>query len=104
MKLDLKYDINLCCKMVLQEQLDKMQLSYTITGLGVIEIKGKISDATYKELEINLIKYGIERAKQEIIEDKDTLTEIPWNLNYSSVAHLSNEFKRITGLTPTAFK
>jgi len=55
-------------------------------------------------LETNLIKCGIERVKQEIIEDKDTLTEIPWNLNYRSVAHLSNEFKRITGLTPTAFK
>jgi len=41
MKLDLKYDINLCCKMVLQEQLDKMQSSYTITGLSEIEIKGK---------------------------------------------------------------
>jgi AraC-like DNA-binding protein len=36
--------------------------------------------------------------------DQLNLTEISYKLNYSSVAHLSNQFKKVTGLTPTAFK
>lgn len=173
MKLHIKYDISLCCKIVLKEQLDKLQLPYLITGLGEVEIKESISESKYEELQTNLATYGIEiiddpknvftqkikdaivemiyiedalptvnfsvhlseklnktygyissifsevtfttiqnfiilqkieRAKQEIIEGKQTLTEIAWKLSFSSVAHLSNEFKRITGLTPTAFQ
>gem|GEM_PF-4009913 len=34
MKLHIKSDMHLCCKIILQEQLDKLQLAYTITGLG----------------------------------------------------------------------
>ncbi|MEO6690909.1 MAG: AraC family transcriptional regulator [Saprospiraceae bacterium] len=173
MKLHIKYDINLCCKTILQEQMDKLELLYTISGLGEIEIKGTISTDKYNELETSLRKYGIEiidnpknvftqkikdaivemiyleevpatskisahlakkmnktynyisgiftevtfttiknfiilqrieRAKQEIIEGKNSISEISWKLNYSSVAHLANEFKRITGLTPKAFQ
>ncbi len=173
MKFHIKYDIHISCKIILQEQLDKLQLPYTITGLGEIEITETISPEKYKELETSLNKYAIEiidepknvftqkikdaivemvymeealhtiktsaylaeklnksyayisaifseatftsiqnfiilqkieRVKQEIIEGKETLTEIAWNLNFSSVAHLSNEFKKITGLTPTAFQ
>ncbi len=173
MKLQVKYDIHVSCKIILQEQLDKLELPYIITGLGEIEIKESISPEKYKELETNLNKYAIEiidnpkniftqkvkdtiiemvymeeanatlktsayladklnksyayisaifsevtftsiqnyivlqkieRAKQEIVEGKETLTEIAWKLNFSSVAHLSNEFKRITGLTPTTFQ
>jgi len=173
MKLHIKYDISLCCKIVLQEQCAKLELPYTINGFGEIEIKGIISDATYKELEQNLIKYGIEiidnpkniftqkikdaivemvyleevcnnvnisenlskklyksygyiskvfsevtytsisnfiilqkieRAKQMIIEGKHSLTEISYALGYSSVAHLSHQFKDVIGLTPTAYQ
>ena len=173
MKLHVKYDINISCKIILQEQLDKLQLPYVLTGLGEIEIKETLTSEKYKELETNLAKYAIEiiedpknvftqkikdiivemvymdeplstlttsaylaeklnksynyiagifsevtftsiqnyinlqkieRAKQEIIEGKDTLTEIAWKLNFSSVAHLSNDFKKITGLTPSAFQ
>jgi AraC-like DNA-binding protein len=49
--------------------------------------------------------HKIERAKELIVyNDKLTLSEIAWKLHYSSAAHLSNQFKKITGLTPTHFK
>lgn len=173
MKLHVKYDLHISCKIILQEQLDKLGVPYTITGIGEIEINETVSPEKYKELEANLTRYAIEiiddpdniftqkvkdliiemvymedadrtlktsvylserlnksynyiisvfskvtftsiqnyinlqkieRAKQEIIEGKKTLTEIAWDLNFSSVAHLSNDFKKITGLTPTAFQ
>jgi AraC-like DNA-binding protein len=46
----------------------------------------------------------MERIKELIIPDKFNLTEIAYKLHYSSVAHLSNQFKKETGLTPTHFK
>ena len=46
----------------------------------------------------------IERAKELILYDQLNLTEIAFLLHYSSVAHLSNQFKKITGLTPSFFK
>jgi AraC-like DNA-binding protein len=48
--------------------------------------------------------HKIERVKELILYDELNLTEIAWKLNYSSVAHLSRQFKQITGLTPTFFK
>jgi AraC-like DNA-binding protein len=51
-----------------------------------------------------IILHKIERIKELIIYDKLNLTEISYKMNYSSVAHLSNQFKQITGLTPTFFK
>ncbi len=43
----------------------------------------------------------IEHAKNLIIKDNLTLTEVAYRLNYSSVAHLSTQFKNITGITPS---
>lgn len=51
-----------------------------------------------------IICHKIERIKELIIYNELTISEIAWKLNYSSVAHLSNQFKKITGLTPTHFK
>jgi AraC-like DNA-binding protein len=51
-----------------------------------------------------IILHKIERAKELIIYDELNLTEISYKLHYSSVAHLSNQFKQVTGLTPTFFK
>ena len=173
MNLQIKYDINLACKVILQEHLDKLGVAYEITGMGNVEIKDEISAEQFQDLELSIQKYGIEiiydkkaifiqkikdtitemvyleeklpnsnisvyladklnysytylsnifsqstyssienfiilqkieRAKQLIIEDKLTLSEVAWQLNYSSVAHLSNQFKKYTGLTPTAFQ
>lgn len=51
-----------------------------------------------------IIANKIERVKELLIYDNLNLTDISYQLQYSSVAHLSNQFKRITGLTPSFFK
>lgn len=173
MKLFVKYDINKACKMLLQEQLEKLGLAHTITAFGEVEIdevlsgermkaiaaalqhygieivetqkniiiqkikdaiiemvfnedalpSSKISyylseklgysygyisnlfsDATFSSIENFIILQKIERAKQLIITNEYTFTEIAWKLNYSSVAHFSKQFKNATGLTPSAFQ
>lgn len=62
------------------------------------------SEITYSTIENYIIFQKIERAKQMTISENYTLTEISYQLNYSSVAHLSNQFKKTTGLTPSAFQ
>ncbi len=51
-----------------------------------------------------LISHKIERIKELIIYGELNVTEIAWKMNYSSVAHLSNQFKKMTGLSPSHFK
>jgi AraC-like DNA-binding protein len=62
------------------------------------------SEATGTTIEQFIIIHKIERVKELLLYDELTLTEISYKLNYSSVAHLSNQFKKITGLTPSYFK
>ena len=62
------------------------------------------SEVTYTTIENFIILQRIERAKQLLITNQLTLTEIAWKLSYSSVAHLSTQFKNTTGLTPTVFQ
>ncbi|MES2397061.1 MAG: AraC family transcriptional regulator [Bacteroidota bacterium] len=173
MKLYIRYNINTTSKLLLQEQLDKLDLSCELTGLGELEVKNGISAEQHNQLSVVLKKYGIEilddrisalvqktkdtiiemlyleeklppskisfylaqklnysfgyisnlfsevtfisienfiiiqkieRVKQLIIADELTFTQISSKLNYSSSAHLSWQFKKITGLTPTAFQ
>lgn len=51
-----------------------------------------------------IIAHKIEKAKEMLIYEGLTVSEIAWKLNYSSVAHLSNQFNKITGLRPSQFK
>ena len=51
-----------------------------------------------------LILKKVERIKEIILFGELNMTEIAWKMNYSSVAHLSNQFKKVTGLTPSHFK
>lgn len=51
-----------------------------------------------------IIYQKIERVKELIVYDELTLSEIAFKLNYSSVAYLSNQFKKVTGMTPSKFK
>ena len=173
MKLQLKYDINVVCKKVLEEQLDHLGLQYKLGGLGEVEVSDTISLQQHTQLNNALKKYGIEildnhksvlvqktkdaiqemlykdsglptskissylaeklnhrygyltnlfsevtftsienyiilqkieRVKQLIIADQLTLTEISYKMNYSSVAHLSAQFKKTTGINPSAFQ
>jgi AraC-like DNA-binding protein len=173
MKLTVKYDIHIACRVILQEQLSRLGIPYQLTGLGNVEITEDISPAHYKKLENALKKYGIEiihnprnavvqqikdlisevvynddinpsttmsawlcskmnlsysylskifsdttftsienyliilrieRVKKLVTEEQMTFSEVAWKLNYSSIAHLSNQFKKTTGLTPTMFQ
>lgn len=173
MKLNIKYDINLACKVILQEHLEKLDIPYEVSGFGEVILTESLAPERYKELELSINKYGIEivdnpknivvqkikdvivemvfredklpeskismyiadklnlsynyiaklfsevtyssienfiilqrieRAKQLIIEENLSLSEVAWKLNYSSNAHLSNQFKKTTGLTPTQFQ
>lgn len=173
MKLSIKYDINIACKKILKDQLDKLNVSYVINGIGEITIQEPFSTEQQQELSAGLAEYGIEiltnhkmalvqqikdtiiemihseeglpvvmmsvylseklnhsysylsnlfsetsytsienfiiiqkieRVKQLLLTGEMTLTQISYLLNYSSVAHLSNQFKKTTGLTPSAFQ
>ena len=55
-------------------------------------------------IEQYFITQKIERVKELLVYDELSLNEIAYQLNYSSVAHLSNQFKKITGLTPSHFR
>ncbi len=55
-------------------------------------------------IEHYLIANKIERVKELLLYDELNLTEIAYKLHYSSIAHLSSQFKKVTGLTPTYFK
>ena len=172
MKLHFKYDFNLACKTLLQEQLDKLQLDYELRGPCDVELNGYMDETGHIALSEMIRPYGmevvdnqkhmlirktksmildmineddrmptakiasllasrlnhssgylsklfteyantsienyiiihkIERVKKLLLQGESTLTDISFQFNYSSVAHLSNQFKKLTGLTPTAF-
>lgn len=75
------------------------KLGYDYTHLANIfsEVKGLT-------IQQYIILHKIERAKELIMYDELTLTQIADKLHYGSVAHLSNQFKKVTGLSPTFFK
>jgi AraC-like DNA-binding protein len=62
------------------------------------------SEITAMSIENYIIAVKIERVKELLLHDELTLTEISYKLHYCSVPHLSNQFKKYTGLTPSAFK
>jgi len=76
---------------------DRLKYNYTYLSDLFTEVQGTT-------IEKYVISQKIDRVKELIINDEYSLTEIAWNMQYSSVAHLSNQFKKITGLTPTNFK
>lgn len=173
MILYIKYMVSLRCKMMVREELKKLDLDYLNIDLGRVEIMGEITPEKRETLRENLAKSGlellddkrailieriknvivemvhytdeipkvnysdyiseklnhdytylsnifsevkgitiqhyiimhkIERVKELLLYDELNLTEIAYMLNYSSVAHLSNQFKKITGLSPSFFK
>jgi len=75
----------------------KLQVNYTYLS----KLFSRIHQITIEHF---IISNKIERVKQLLIGDELTLTEIAWQLNYSSTAHLSAQFKRVTGITAALFK
>lgn len=171
MKIYIKFDINVACRTIVQEQLEKLGIKYDLQDLGEIRIDEKIPSEQLVILQANLKRYGIDvlndqksqliqRIKNTILEmisqnklpaskislylaeklnmnysyistlfseythssienfiilqkiertkklllQEMSLTEISYLLNYSSVAHLSGQFKKTTGLSPSVFK
>lgn len=82
-------------KMNLSDYLsDKLDYNYTY-------LANIFSEETTSTIEKFYLSHKIERVKELIVYDELNLTEIAWKLHYSSVAHLSNQFKKQTGLTPS---
>jgi AraC-like DNA-binding protein len=173
MKLHIKNMVSLRCRMVVQQEFQKLGLRYTEIGLGMVEIPGEITVDKRELLKKNLLIWGlelmedkktilvektknliiemihysdelpdvnnsdflseklgydysylsnifsevngsslqqfiiqhkIERIKELILYDELNLSEISYKLHYSSVSHLSNQFKKITGVTPSFYK
>jgi AraC-like DNA-binding protein len=99
---------NLVVEMVhYSEEVPKMNFSDFLSeklNLDYTYLANLFSEVTGLTIEQYIIAHKIERVKELLIYDELTLTEISYRLNYSSVAHLSNQFKKVTGLTPSFFK
>ena len=173
MKLYIKYMVSLRCKMVVKDELKRLDIRHAIVELGMVDLMDEITPELRETLKINLLRSGlellddkkailiekiknvivemihysdefptmnysdyiseklhydytylsnvfsevkgitiqqfiiihkIERVKELLLYDELNLTEISQKLNYSSVAHLSNQFKKITGLKPSFYK
>ena len=173
MKLYIKYMVSLRCKMIVNQELEKLGILHAVADLGVVEIFDDITEKQRIQLKENLLKSGlellddkrsiliekikaviiemihysdeipkmnysdfiseklnydytylsnifsevkgitiqnyiiqhkIEKVKELLLYDELTLSEISYKLHYSSAAHLSNQFKKITGLSPSFFK
>jgi AraC-like DNA-binding protein len=76
---------------------EKLDYDYNYLSNIFTEVKG----ITIQQF---IIVHKIERIKELIIYDQLSISEIAWKMSYSSVAHLSNQFKKMTGLTPTRYK
>ena len=165
--------VSLRCKMIVKEELEKLDLHEVVITLGMIEVLETITQKQQDELKENLLSSGlellddkktiliekiknviiemvhysdelpamnysdyiseklkydytylsnifsevkgitiqqfiiihkIERVKELLLYDELNLTEIASKLNYSSVAHLSNQFKKVTGLSPSFYR
>jgi len=76
---------------------EKLNLDYTYLSNLFTEVKGITIEKFF-------LAHKIEKVKELIVYDELNLTEIAYKMNYSSVAHLSTQFKKVTGLTPSHFK
>ena len=75
----------------------KLQLDYTY-------LSNMFSEAQGMTIQQYIIIHKIEKVKELLLYDEMNLTEISYELNYSSLAHLSAQFKKVTGLSPSYFK
>jgi len=97
---------NVVAKMIERDQMPLSKISCYIAeqlDMNYSYLSTFFSEQTHTSIENYIILQKVEKAKQLLIQDF-SLTDISYTLNYSSVAHLSGQFKKMTGLTPTAFK
>ena len=89
------------------EELPKVKYSEYISnimGYDYTYLANVFSEVEGITIEHYIIAHKIEKVKELLIYDELNLSEISYNMNYSSVSHLSTQFKKVTGLTPTYFK
>ena len=94
-------------EMIHNEEVTNVKTSVYLAeklNYNYVYLSNLFSDITYTSIESYIILQKIEFAKQLFLNDKLSLTEIAYRLNYSSVAHLSKQFKNTTGITPSAFQ
>ncbi|MBO3697889.1 AraC family transcriptional regulator [Roseivirga sp. E12] len=173
MKVYIKYMVSLRCKILVEQELEKLGLKHAVVELGTVEILSTFSNQQRESLKTNLLRSGlellddkksilvdriknaiiemihysdeipqvnysdylsekldydytylantfsevkgitiqqfiilnkIEKVKELILYDELSLSEISYKLHYSSAAHMSNQFKKITGLTPSFYR
>lgn len=173
MVLYIKYMVSLRCKMLVKDELKKLDIPYRSVDLGMVETERDLTPGQHEQLRSNLLRSGlellddkksiliekikavivelihyseelpkmnyseyiseklgydytylantfsevkgitiqqfiiihkIERVKELLLYDELNLTEIAYKLHYSSVAHLSTQFKKITGLSPSFYR
>lgn len=80
MKLFVKYDINKACRKILQEQLDKLGLDYSVIAFGEVEIKENLGSDRLKDINVALNEYGIEILETQknilVQKTKDAIVEM----------------------------
>jgi len=89
------------------EELPKINYSAFISkklGYNYIYLSNIFAEVKGITLQNFIIMHKIEKVKELLLYDELNLTEISYKLQYSSVAHLSFQFKKVTGLTPTYYK
>lgn len=89
------------------EEQPKVNLSDYLSGklnYDYTYLANLFSESQSTTIEHFFLDHKIERVKELLVYDEISLTEISYKLHYSSVAHLSNQFKKMTGLTPSGYK
>ena len=90
-----------------KEGLDNINLSHILSAklhLDYSYLSNLFSEVEGTTIEKYFITLKIEKVKELLVYDELSLSEIAHQLSYSSVAHLSGQFKKITGLTPSFYK
>ncbi len=90
-----------------QEEIAPLNLSDWLPGIlhrDYSALSRLFSETEGRTIEQFLIEQKIERAKELLVYNQLNISEIAWKLGYSSVAHLSSQFKKVTGLTPSHFR
>ena len=89
------------------EEQPKVNLSDYLSGklnYDYTYLANLFSESQSTTIEHFFLDHKIERVKELLVYDELSLTEIAYKLHYSSVAHLSNQFRKMTGLTPSGYK
>ena len=98
---------DLIIEMIYSDEEMKINFSHYLTGKfnhSYTYLSNLFSEVQGMNIEHFIVMHKVERIKELIMYDELTISEIAWKMNYSSLAHLSSQFKKVTGLSPIHFK